>query len=46
MTLNRSVRGENAVMIIECDHEVWAAAIEELKQMNGVVSVTYYSLEG
>ena len=46
MTLNRSVRGENAVMIIECDHEVWAEAIEELKQMNGVVSVTYYSLEG
>lgn len=46
MKLNRSVRGENAVMIIECDHELKEAAIEELRQMDGVVSVTYYSLEG
>lgn len=46
MKLNRAVRGENAVMIIECDHEVENSAIEALKQMKGVKSVTYYSLEG
>ena len=45
MKLNRSTRGENAVMIIECDHEVWDAAIKWLKELEGVISVTYYSLE-
>ena len=45
MKLNRSTRGENAVMIIECDHEVWDAAIKWLRDLDGVISVTYYSLE-
>lgn len=43
MKLSRSVRGEDAVMIIECDHEVWEEAIGWLKQMEGVHRVTYYS---
>jgi len=45
MKLSRSVRGEDAVMIIECDHEVWEEAIGWLKQMEGVHRVTYYSQE-
>lgn len=45
MKLNRATRGENAVMIIECDHEVWEDTISWLKQLDGVESVTYYSLE-
>ena len=45
MKLNRSTRGEDAVMIIECDHEVWDAAIKWLRELDGVKSVTYYSLE-
>ena len=45
MKLNRSVRGEEAVMIIECDHEVWDAAISWLRNLEGVTNVTYYSLE-
>ena len=45
MKLNRSTRGEDAVMIIECDHEVWDAAIQWLRDLEGVKSVTYYSLE-
>lgn len=45
MKLNRSTRGEDAVMIIECDHEVWEAAIRWLEDLDGVISVTYYSLE-
>lgn len=45
MKLSRSVRGEDAVMIIECDHEVWESAIGWLQQMDGVERVTYYSQE-
>lgn len=45
MKLNRSTRGEDAVMIIECDHEVWEDAIKWLRDLEGVKSVTYYSLE-
>jgi L-serine dehydratase len=45
MKLSRAVRGEDAVMIIECDHEVWEKAIGGLQQMEGVKRVTYYSQE-
>lgn len=45
MKLNRSTRGEDAVMIIECDHEVWDSAVNWLRNLEGVKSVTYYSLE-
>ncbi len=46
MKLDRSVRGEDAIMILECDHEVWDSAIQWLKELEGIKSVTYYSLEG
>lgn len=45
MKLNRSVRGEDAIMIIECDDEVWEDGIEWFRQLDGVNKVTYYSLE-
>lgn len=45
MKLNRSMRGEDAVMIIECDNEIYKDAVEGLKRIEGVHQVTYYSLE-
>ncbi len=46
MKLDRSIRGEDAIMILECDHEVWNDAIRWLQELDGVKSITYYSLEG
>ncbi|MCR4902791.1 MAG: L-serine ammonia-lyase, iron-sulfur-dependent subunit beta [Butyrivibrio sp.] len=43
MELHRQGRGQNAVMVIETDQEVWPVAIESLKNMDGVEKVTYYS---
>ena len=45
LKVNRSVRGEDAIMIIECDDEVWEDGIEWFRQLEGVNKVTYYSLE-
>ena len=45
LKVNRSVRGEDAIMIIECDDEVWEDGIEWFRQLDGVNKVTYYSLE-
>jgi L-serine dehydratase len=45
MQLYRSSRGGNAVMVIECDQEVPKESVEWLKNLEGVVKVTYYSLE-
>ena len=45
MKVNRSVRGEDAIMIIECDDEVWEDGIEWFRHLDGVNKVTYYSLE-
>lgn len=45
MKLNRSTRGEDAVMIIECDNEIYEDAVEGLKKIEDVHQVTYYSLE-
>ena len=45
MQLYRDKRGGNAVMVIECDQEVPVAAIKWLRKVEGVVKVTYLSLE-
>lgn len=45
MQLYRDQRGGNAVMIIECDQEVPLEAVEWLKKMEGVLKVTYLSME-
>ena len=45
MQLYRDKRGGNAVMVIECDQEVPLEAIDWLKKLEGVVKVTYLSLE-
>ncbi len=45
MQLYRDKRGGNAVMVIECDQEVPLEAIDWLRKLEGVVKVTYLSLE-
>ena len=45
MQLYRSSRGGNAVMVIECDKEVPLESIKWLEHLEGVVKVTYFSLE-
>ncbi len=45
MQLYRDGRGGQAVMIIECDQEVPLESIQWLRKLEGVVKVTYLSLE-
>lgn len=45
MQLYRDSRGGNAVMVIECDQEVPAESIEWLAHLEGILKVTYLSLE-
>ena len=45
MHIYRDKRGGNAVMIIECDQEVDLDAVESLRKLEGVVKVTYLSME-
>ncbi len=45
MHIYRDRRGGKATMIIECDQEVSADAIEHLKGAEGVTKVTYLSME-
>ncbi|MDD6727670.1 MAG: L-serine ammonia-lyase, iron-sulfur-dependent subunit beta [Eubacteriales bacterium] len=45
MQLYRSGRGGNTVMVIECDQEVPTEAIKCLEALEGIVKVTYLSLE-
>ncbi len=45
MRLYRQGRGQNAVMILECDQEVPKDRIDALEEMDGIEKVTYYSLE-
>lgn len=45
MQLYRTQRGGNAVMVIECDQEVPKSSLEFLKNMDGIVNVTYLSKE-
>jgi L-serine dehydratase len=43
MQLDRSGRGDDAVMVIECDEEVPRETIESLSGIAGIIKVTYYS---
>lgn len=45
MQLYRDKRGGNAVMVIECDQEIPLEALDWLKKLEGVVKVTYLSME-
>lgn len=45
MQLYRTQRGGNAVMVIECDQEVPKSSLDFLKNMDGIVNVTYLSKE-
>lgn len=45
MQLYRTARGEDAVMVIECDKEIPQDVIEALKGLRGMVRVTYLSLK-
>lgn len=45
MQLYRDSRGGNAVMVIECDQEVPEDSIRWLEHLEGIVKVTYLSLE-
>jgi L-serine dehydratase len=44
MQLYRQRRGGNAVMVLECDQEVPAEAVESLRHLQGILKVTYLSL--
>jgi len=45
MKLYRTVRGGDAVMIIECDHEVPVKTVKSLEELEGIIKVTYLSLQ-
>lgn len=45
MQLYRSRRGEDAVMVIECDREVPEDVVGALEGLHGVIRVTYLSLK-
>ncbi|SFG16674.1 L-serine dehydratase [Lachnospiraceae bacterium C7] len=45
MQLYRKERGGNAVMVIECDEEIPDHVLQFLCHMNGILKVTYLSLE-
>lgn len=45
MQLYRDTRGGNAVMVIECDQEVPIESVTWLERLEGIVKVTYLSLE-
>ena len=46
MQLYRNMRGGLAVMVIESDQPIWAAAAEELRACPGIQRVTYLDMEG
>jgi L-serine dehydratase len=46
MHLNRESRGGNAVMVIECDEEIEQEALREIRSLEGVLAITYYSPAG
>ena len=45
MKLYRTVRGGDAVMIIECDNEVSVETIQLLEKLDGIIKITYLSLQ-
>ena len=44
LQLYRQSRGGHAVMVIECDQEIPQESLDELKKMDGIEKVTYFSL--
>ena len=44
MQLYRNTRGGLAVMVIESDQPIWAAAVEELRACPGIERVTYLNM--
>ena len=44
--LDRASRGGHAVTVAECDQEIPAEALRVLEEMEGILKVTYLSLEG
>ena len=46
MQLYRDMRGGLAVMVIESDQPIWAAAVQELRACPGIERVTYLDMEG
>ena len=44
MQIYRTGRGRNAVMVIECDHEVPRKSIKWLESQEGILKVTYLSM--
>ena len=46
MQLYRDMRGGLAVLVIESDQPIWAAAVEELRACPGIERVTYLNMEG
>lgn len=44
LQLYRQSRGGHAVMVIECDQEIPQGSLDELKKMDGIEKVTYFSL--
>jgi L-serine dehydratase len=45
MRLYRSGRGKDAVMVLECDHEIPKESIRWLEHLEGIKKVTYLSLK-
>lgn len=45
MKLYRTTRGGNAVMIIECDQEVPVESIKHLEELEGIIKISYLSLQ-
>ena len=45
MKVYRNVRGKPELMIIESDQVIYPRTVEELRESEGVLSVTYLELE-
>lgn len=45
LQLFRNARGDRAVMVIECDQEIPLASVKWLTHLEGILNVTYLSLE-
>lgn len=45
MKLHRGSRGDNAVMVIECDQEISEKCIRLLEETKGILKVTYLSMK-
>lgn len=46
MQVYRSAKGEQAVMVVECDQPISEDGIQWLEQVEGVLKVTYFAESG